>query len=133
MLPLLSSLYDESRALNPGPMLTWLRSWGPFSSRVKKGRPRLRSSMRKAGHKLLVGAIDSEPASIILNHMVQYHAHLDSGFGALSDPTRRGILERLGRGDASITDLAASFEMTLTGIKKHVHILESAGLVTTEK
>ena len=52
--------------------------------------------------------------------MVQYSTQLDAAFAALSDPTRRGILERLGRGDASISDLAATFEMTLTGIKKHV-------------
>jgi DNA-binding transcriptional ArsR family regulator len=68
-----------------------------------------------------------------VNHVVQYQAALDAGFGALSDPTRRGILERLGRADASITDLATSFDMTLTGMKKHVQILEGAGLVTTEK
>jgi DNA-binding transcriptional ArsR family regulator len=65
--------------------------------------------------------------------MVQSLAMLDSAFGALSDRTRRGILERLGRGDASISDLAANFDMTLTGVKKHVHVLEGAGLVTTEK
>jgi len=65
--------------------------------------------------------------------MVQYSARLDSTFAALSDPTRRGILTRLGRGDASITDLASKFDMTLTGMKKHVHVLEDAGLVTTEK
>jgi DNA-binding transcriptional ArsR family regulator len=65
--------------------------------------------------------------------MVQFNARLDAGFGALADRTRRGILERLGRGDASITDLADKFEMTLTGMKKHVRILEDAGLVTTEK
>lgn len=65
--------------------------------------------------------------------MVQYSPQLDISFAALSDPTRRGILERLGRGDASISALAANFEMTLTGIKKHVRILEGAGLVTTEK
>lgn len=65
--------------------------------------------------------------------MVQYAQRLDASFGALADPTRRGILERLGRGDASVSDLAASFEMTLTGIKKHVAILEEAGLVTSEK
>ena len=58
---------------------------------------------------------------------------LDSSFGALSDPTRRGILEQLGRGDASITELAESFGMTLTGMKKHVRVLEEAGLVTTRK
>jgi DNA-binding transcriptional ArsR family regulator len=66
--------------------------------------------------------------------MVQYSpARLDSAFSALSDRTRRGILERLGRGSTSITDLAAKFEMTLTGMKKHVQILEEAGLVRTEK
>jgi DNA-binding transcriptional ArsR family regulator len=62
--------------------------------------------------------------------MVQY---LDASFAALSDPTRRGILERLGRGEASISDLAASFAMTLTGMKKHVRVLEDAGLVSTAK
>jgi DNA-binding transcriptional ArsR family regulator len=66
--------------------------------------------------------------------MVQYsHQRLDASFGALSDATRRRILVRLGRGDASITELAEKFEMTLTGMKKHVSVLEDAGLVTTEK
>ncbi len=65
--------------------------------------------------------------------MVQYSARLDASFAALSDATRRGVLERLGRGDTSITDLAERFDMTLTGMKKHVQILESAGLVVTEK
>jgi DNA-binding transcriptional ArsR family regulator len=65
--------------------------------------------------------------------MVQYSKKLDTGFSALSDPTRRGILERLGRTDATITDLADAFEITLTGIKKHVQVLEDAGLVETEK
>src|SRR6187455_276381 len=66
--------------------------------------------------------------------MVQFQrAHLDASFGALSDATRRGVLEQLGRSDASITDLAEKFQMTLTGIKKHVGVLEQAGLVTTEK
>jgi len=65
--------------------------------------------------------------------MVQYSAKLDSAFGALADPTRRGILERLGRSDAAISDLAKAFGITLTGIKKHVGVLETAGLVTTEK
>ncbi len=69
-----------------------------------------------------------------LNHMVQYrHAHFDSAFAALSDVTRRGVLEQLARADASITDLADRFHMTLTGMKKHVGVLEQAGLVTTEK
>lgn len=60
-------------------------------------------------------------------------AHLDASFAALSDATRRGVLEQLGRSDASITELAEKFHMTLTGIKKHVGVLEQAGLVTTEK
>ncbi|HYZ87564.1 MAG TPA: metalloregulator ArsR/SmtB family transcription factor [Bryobacteraceae bacterium] len=70
----------------------------------------------------------------ILNHMVQYTGTvLDASFAALSDATRRGVLEQLGRTDASITDLAVKFHMTLTGMKKHVGVLEQAGLVTTEK
>jgi DNA-binding transcriptional ArsR family regulator len=60
-------------------------------------------------------------------------AQLDVSFAALSDATRRGILEQLGRADASITDLAEKFAMTLTGIKKHVGVLEKSGFVTTEK
>ncbi|MEO8479051.1 MAG: metalloregulator ArsR/SmtB family transcription factor [Gemmatimonadota bacterium] len=66
--------------------------------------------------------------------MVQLQRHrLDAAFGALADATRRGILEQLGHADASITDLADSFRMTLTGIKKHVTVLEQAGLVSTAK
>jgi DNA-binding transcriptional ArsR family regulator len=66
--------------------------------------------------------------------MVQYTtARLDVSFAALSDATRRGVLEQLGRADASITDLAEKFHMTLTGMKKHVGVLELAGLVATEK
>lgn len=60
-------------------------------------------------------------------------AHLDASFAALADATRRGVLERLGRTDASITELADTFHMTLTGMKKHVGVLEQAGLVTTRK
>jgi DNA-binding transcriptional ArsR family regulator len=66
--------------------------------------------------------------------MVQYSTtRLDASFAALSDATRRGVLEQLGRADASITDLAGRFRMTLTGMKKHVGVLEQAGLVTTKK
>jgi DNA-binding transcriptional ArsR family regulator len=65
--------------------------------------------------------------------MVQYSKHLDTAFAALADPTRRGILEQLGRRDSSIGELAGSFKMTLTGMKKHVQILERSGLVRTEK
>ena len=70
----------------------------------------------------------------ILNWMVQYSdVRLDAAFAALSDATRRGVLEQLGHGDASITTLADAFRMTLTGMRKHVGVLEQAGLVTTQK
>jgi DNA-binding transcriptional ArsR family regulator len=69
-----------------------------------------------------------------LNYMVQYtSASFDVSFAAISDTTRRGVLEQLGRADASISDLAEKFHMTLTGMKKHVTVLEQAGLVATEK
>jgi DNA-binding transcriptional ArsR family regulator len=75
-----------------------------------------------------------QPVRYILNRMVQYKiSRLDASFAALSDATRRGVLEQLGRADASITELAEKFHMTLTGMKKHVGVLEQAGLVTTEK
>ena len=78
-------------------------------------------------------AFRAEPAYKV-NQMVQYpDGRLDASFAALSDATRRGVLERLGRDDASITDLAGAFRMTLTGMRKHVGVLEQAGLVTTEK
>ncbi len=67
-----------------------------------------------------------------LNQMVQ-HLHIDRTFSALADPTRRQLLERLGRGSASISELAEPFGISLTGMKKHVQVLEDAGLVTTEK
>lgn len=70
----------------------------------------------------------------ILNHMVQFERPgLDASFAAIADATRRGVLEQLGRADASITELAQKFGMTLTGMKKHVGVLEQAGLVSTEK
>ncbi|HEY4292303.1 metalloregulator ArsR/SmtB family transcription factor [Luteibacter sp.] len=65
--------------------------------------------------------------------MVHYQTRLDTTFAALSDVTRRGVLEQLGSSDASISDLAERFHMTLTGMKKHVSVLEEAGLVITEK
>lgn len=65
--------------------------------------------------------------------MVQYQTTLDRSFGALSDRTRRAILLRLGRSEASLGELAEGFDMTLTGLKKHVQVLEDAGLVTTHK
>jgi DNA-binding transcriptional ArsR family regulator len=81
-----------------------------------------------------MGLVHRLPVRYILNHMVQYSsARLDASFAALSDVTRRGVLEQLARADASITDLAEKFHMTLTGMKKHVGVLERARLVTTEK
>ncbi|MDX6453070.1 MAG: hypothetical protein QOH16_3119, partial [Gaiellaceae bacterium] len=65
--------------------------------------------------------------------MVQYTATLDRAFAALADPTRRTVLERLGSGSATISELAEPFGMTLTGMKKHILLLEEANLVTTEK
>lgn len=66
--------------------------------------------------------------------MVQYHQiGLDDTFAALADATRRGVLDQLGRADASVSALAATFDMTLTGMKKHLAVLEQAGLVSTEK
>lgn len=77
----------------------------------------------------------STAPSAILNQMVYLSrtAQLDAAFAALADATRRGVLEQLGRADASITDLAERFDMTLTGMKKHVGVLEDAGLVATAK
>ena len=72
--------------------------------------------------------------ALTLHQMVQYSpSRLSDSFSALSDATRRGVLEQLGRSDASITELADRFHMTLTGMKKHVGVLEHAGFVTTEK
>ena len=78
----------------------------------------------------------AQPCSAVtLNQMAQCArtAQLDAAFAALSDATRRGVLEQLGRADASITDLAERFDMTLTGMKKHVGVLEDVGLVATAK
>ena len=72
------------------------------------------------------------PDPATLNQMVQY-LQLDRTLAALADPTRRSLLERLGRGSATITELADPLGMSLTGLKKHVSVLEGAGLVTTEK
>jgi DNA-binding transcriptional ArsR family regulator len=85
-------------------------------------------------HDELTFPLHSANRFYILNHVVQYTGTvLDASFAALSDATRRGVLEQLGRADASITDLAGKFHMTLTGMKKHVGVLELAGFVTTEK
>jgi DNA-binding transcriptional ArsR family regulator len=70
---------------------------------------------------------------VILNLMVQYSTTVDRAFAALADPTRRAVLERLGSGSATVSELAQPFGMTLTGMRKHVRLLEEAELVTTEK
>lgn len=70
----------------------------------------------------------------MVNHMVQFsNPSLDLSFAALSDATRRGIIDQLGRADASITSLADKFQMTLTGMRKHIQVLERAGFVVTQK
>lgn len=81
-----------------------------------------------------IGLLHVPVRTTTLNHMVQYQpVRFDASFAALSDATRRGVLEQLARADASITELAGKFDMTLTGMKKHVGVLEQAGLVVTEK
>jgi len=86
------------------------------------------------GRGLFILGLHPVDPDLILNQMVQYKlAPLDTAFAALSDATRRGVLEQLGRSEASITELAERFSMTLTGMKKHVAVLEQAGLVVTEK
>ena len=79
------------------------------------------------------GRLHGTSVGLILNFMVQYSSRLNASFAALSDATRRGVIEQLWRKDASITELAERFQMTLTGMKKHVGVLEQAGLVITEK
>ena len=69
----------------------------------------------------------------ILNPMVQYSEEVDRAFSALADPTRRAVLERLVAGTATVSELAEPFGMSLTGMKKHIRLLEEAELVTTEK
>jgi DNA-binding transcriptional ArsR family regulator len=103
-----------------------------IESASKCGRFEWTGTGNAAALRLLLHAANQ--CVIILNQMVQYSSpRLDSSFAALSDATRRGVLEQLGRADASISDLAEKFHMTLTGMKKHVGVLEQAGLVTTEK
>ena len=70
---------------------------------------------------------------VIMNRMVQYVPTIDRTFAALADPTRIAVLERLGAGSATISELAAPFGMSLTGMRKHVRLLEDANLVATEK
>ncbi len=96
--------------------------------------PRIAASVRALSGRAcrLPGGLAPAGVPAILNRIVQY-SHVDGAFAALADPTRRGILERLGRGRATITQLAEPFGISLTGVKKHVRVLENAELVTTEK
>jgi DNA-binding transcriptional ArsR family regulator len=105
--------------------------WLPQRRRSEFAHARQRSYLRFAPREAI--RLQIAHARYTVNHMVHYQARLDTTFAALSDVTRRGVLEQLGGSDASITDLAQRFHMTLTGMKKHVSILEQAGLVTTEK
>jgi DNA-binding transcriptional ArsR family regulator len=103
-------------------------------SRSSAGRMRDDLVLADVGLELVERTCIRQFVQGILNRMVQYtKARLDASFAALSDATRRGVLEQLGGADASITDLAQTFHMTLTGMRKHVGVLEQAGLVTTEK
>jgi DNA-binding transcriptional ArsR family regulator len=77
--------------------------------------------------------LDRSAEPTIVNLMVQYPTTVDRAFAALADPTRRAVLERLGSGSATISELAEPFGMSLTGMKKHIRLLEEAQLVTTEK
>ena len=76
---------------------------------------------------------ESAPKTNIVNLMVQHPTPVDRAFAALADPTRRAVLERLGAGSATISELAGPVGMSLTGMKKHIRLLEEAHLVTTEK
>jgi len=101
---------------------------------IKRGGSKNRRLRIKRTFEPLMYACASCASRLILNYMVQYISPpLDLSFAALSDATRRGIIDQLGRGDASITSLADTFQMTLTGMKKHVQVLERAGLVVTQK
>src|SRR5262245_10783189 len=112
----------------------------PEASVSREAAPAASRDWPQACHAGRNGARHSLPlacrqsACQILNHMVQYTAaRLNASLAALSAATRRGVLEQLGRADASISDLAEKFNMTLTGMKKHVGVLQQSGLVTTQK
>jgi DNA-binding transcriptional ArsR family regulator len=106
----------------------------PMDNDPPRGESRAAAGARAGKQRPLGIRLHAARPSAILNHMVQYiGTRFDASFAALSDPTRRGILEQLGSADASITELAEKFRMTLTGMKKHVGVLEQAGLVATKK
>jgi len=105
--------------------------WICFSSSERPGEDDNRFRQQRRDPQLAAEAAACALRAI-LNSMVQYST-VDRAFAALADPTRRAVLERLGAGSASISDLAEPFGMSLTGMKKHIRLLEEANLVSTEK
>jgi DNA-binding transcriptional ArsR family regulator len=110
----------------------------PFSAEIRDGREIHRGVARRrvaqyGPHKQTERALHRGAEPAIVNLMVQYSTTVDRAFAALADPTRRAVLERLGSGRATISELAEPFGMSLTGMKKHIRLLEEAQLVTTEK
>ena len=103
------------------------------ASILGKPQSRARLETSQALHDWKTSACAGEGEAVILNSMVQYQTTTDRAFAALGDPTRRAVLERLGAGSATISELAEPFGMSLTGMKKHIRLLEEAELVTTEK
>jgi DNA-binding transcriptional ArsR family regulator len=101
----------------------------------RRREARLEHSLTDVGHgdATLIEVRGDRHVLAIVNLMVQYPATVDRAFAALADPTRRAVLERLGAGSATISELAEPFGMSLTGMKKHIRLLEEAQLVTTEK
>jgi DNA-binding transcriptional ArsR family regulator len=95
--------------------------------------PVYRTSQRATRRRIDCTLLPFSDRSAILNSMVQYSTTVDRAFAALADPTRRAVLERLGAGSATISELAEPFGMSLTGMKKHIRLLEEANLVATEK
>jgi DNA-binding transcriptional ArsR family regulator len=120
---------NASTANHLGTWSAWPVSSGAIATSSPIARPASsRASKRRSG---LPKHLRERPA--ILNQMVQYSTPVDRAFAALADPTRRAVLERLGSGRATISELAEPFGMSLTGMKKHIRLLEEAQLVTTEK
>jgi DNA-binding transcriptional ArsR family regulator len=104
---------------------------------IERGRPGLHALVVRAVGERWRSAADwvlqRSAEAIIVNPMVQYSTTVDRAFAALADPTRRAVLERLGSGSATVSELAEPFGMSLTGMKKHIRLLEDAQLMTTEK
>jgi DNA-binding transcriptional ArsR family regulator len=121
---------DERDQLEQCPSVTLVTigDAGHFSLNEKPRLPRFSSRLWE-----FAAVLRSVARRTIVNLMVQYSKTVDRAFAALADPTRRAVLERLGAGSATISELAEPFGMSLTGMKKHIRLLEEALLVTTEK